>query len=95
MELRRQIQGYNEQLVARMRYVEALPLEEQHSWLEAIVRQDQHMDEDKDVEILIEAMQESATTKDYSAITEWQESRACEPNEWLSISSEEWSNYMQ
>ncbi|KAK9767035.1 hypothetical protein K7432_003469 [Basidiobolus ranarum] len=72
-ELQRQIQCYNEQLVTRMKFVESLPFDEQQTWLEAFVQHDRHRDPDEDIEFLIDAMNDSATTKDYSPIIEWQQ----------------------
>ncbi|ORX87015.1 hypothetical protein K493DRAFT_306973 [Basidiobolus meristosporus CBS 931.73] len=74
-ELQRQIQHYNDQLVARMRFIESLPYEEQQSWLEAFVQHDHLRDQDEDIELIIGAMNDSASIKDYSPVIEWQQNQ--------------------
>ncbi|RUS31811.1 hypothetical protein BC938DRAFT_477012 [Jimgerdemannia flammicorona] len=73
-ELERHTQAYNEQLVARMRFVESLSPEEQKVWFAKLARAERYAGEDTDPEVdeLVRAMTDGVGVTDYSPVVEWE-----------------------
>lgn len=78
-ELERQTQAYNDQMVARMRFVESLSPEEQRAWFAKLARAERFADKDTDPEIdeLVKTMADGVRVTDYSPLLEWEIRQVC------------------
>jgi len=90
-ELERQTQAYNDQMVARMRFVESLSPEEQRAWFAKLARAERYADKDTDPEVdeLVKTMADGVRLTDYSPLLEW-EIRQKSNTDSLNTSNDQW-----
>ncbi|RUS20309.1 hypothetical protein BC937DRAFT_95507 [Endogone sp. FLAS-F59071] len=91
-ELERQTQAYNDQMVAKMRFVESLSPEDQRAWFAKLARAERFADKDTDPEIdeLVKTMADGVRVTDYSPLLEWEIGQKSSTDSLTTTSSDQW-----